>query len=134
MPGSTSNVVNQILQKTDIPLLHKQAILSAKSWGMNTSYGIGDAFANAIESGATASEATEKEIAILQDIYKNPIEAQGKLMDDSKHSSFDVRDYMNKYKKKMTSTVKSAMDDEVHYGNIVTVPAYCVGDNHKGCE
>ena len=128
MPGSTSNVVNQILQKTDIPLLHKQAILSAKSWGMNTSYGIGDAFANAIESGATASEATEKEIAILQDIYKNPIEAQGKLMDDSKHSSFDVRDYMNKYKKKMTSTVKSAMDDEVHYGNIVTVPAYCVGD------
>lgn len=128
MPGSTSNVVNQILQKTDIPLIHKQAILSAKSWGMNTSYGIGDAFVNAIESGNTANEATEKEIAILQDIYRNPIEAQGKLMDDSNHSSFDVRDYMNKYKKKMTSVVKSAMDDGVHYGNIVTVPAYCVGD------
>ena len=46
MPGSTSNVVNQILQKTDIPEAHKQAILSAKSWGMNTSYGIEDAFAN----------------------------------------------------------------------------------------
>ncbi|WP_297827415.1 DUF2193 family protein, partial [uncultured Methanobrevibacter sp.] len=41
MPGSTSNVVNQILQKTDIPVAHKQAILSAKSWGMNTSYGVG---------------------------------------------------------------------------------------------
>ena len=128
MPGSTSNVVNQILQKTDIPVAHKQAILSAKSWGMNTSYGIGDAFANAIEAGATAAEATEKEIATLQMVYKTPIEAQGTLMDDADHSSFDVRDYMNKYKKAMTSTVKAAMDDGVHYGNIVTVPAYCVGD------
>ena len=128
MPGSTSNVVNQILQKTDIPVAHKQAILSAKSWGMNTSYGVGDAFANAIEAGATAAEATEKEIAALQMIYKTPIEGQGKLMDDADHSSFDVRDYMNKYKKAMTPVVKAAMDDGVHYGNIVTVPAYCVGD------
>ena len=128
MPGSTSNVVNQILQKTDIPVAHKQAILSAKSWGMNTSYGIGDAFAHAIEDGATAAEATEKEIAVLQNIYKNPIEAQGELMDDADHTSFDVRDYMNKYKKAMTASVKAAIDDEVHYGNIVTVPAYCVGD------
>jgi hypothetical protein len=61
-------------------------------------------------------------------IYKTPIEGQGTLMDDADHSSFDVRDYMNKYKKAMTSTVKAAMDDGVHYGNIVTVPAYCVGD------
>ena len=128
MPGSTSNVVNQILQKTDIPVAHKQSILSAKSWGMNTSYGIGDAFAHAIEDGATAAEATEKEIAVLQNIYKNPIEAQGELMDDADHTSFDVRDYMNKYKKAMTASVKAAIDDGVHYGNIVTVPAYCVGD------
>lgn len=128
MPGSTSNVVNQILQKTDIPVAHKQAILSAKSWGMNTSYGIGDAFANALEDGATAAEATEKEVATLQMIYKTPIEGQGTLMDDAEHSSFDVRDYMTKYKKAMTKSVKAAMDDGVHYGNIVTVPAYCVGD------
>lgn len=112
----------------DIPVLHKQAILSAKSWGMNTSYGIGDAFANAIEDGFTAAQATEKEIATLQMIYKTPIEGQGTLMDDANHSSFDVRDYMNKYKKAMTPVVKAAMDDGVHYGNIVTVPAYCVGD------
>lgn len=44
IPGSTSNVVNQILQKTDIPAAHKQAILASKSWGMNTSYGIGEVF------------------------------------------------------------------------------------------
>jgi Uncharacterized protein conserved in archaea len=29
---------------------------------MNTSYGIGDAFANAIEDGFTAAQATEKEL------------------------------------------------------------------------
>ena len=28
----------------------------------------------------------------------------------------------------MIPVVKAAMDDGVHYGNIVTVPAYCVGD------
>ena len=128
MPGSTSNVVNQILQTIDIPAMHKQAILSAKSWGMNTSYGIGDAFANAIEDGATAAEATQKEIEALQMIYREPIEGQGTLMDDAEHSSFDVRKFMNGYKKEMRDVVIAAMEDDVHYGNIVTVPAYCVGD------
>ncbi len=33
IPGSTSNVVNQILKKTDIPADHKKALLAAKSWG-----------------------------------------------------------------------------------------------------
>lgn len=28
----------------------------------------------------------------------------------------------------MRSTVIAAMGDDVHYGNILTVPAYCVGD------
>lgn len=100
IPGSTSNVVNQILLETDIPENHKQAILAAKSWGMNTSYGVGEAFANALEGGSTAAEAVSEEIDTLQNIYKNPIEAQGQLMDNAGHSSFDVREYMNSYKKK----------------------------------
>lgn len=128
IPGSTSNVVNQILLKTDIPPEHKQAILSSKSWGMNTSYGLGDAFSQAIEAGKTAAEATELEIAQLQDIYLNPVEAQARLMDMADEKSFDARKYMGSYKKAMKPYVKAAMDDEVHYGNIVTVPAYCVGD------
>lgn len=49
-------------------------------------------------------------------------------MDNAGHSSFDVRKYMNSYKKKMRSTVIAAMEDDVHYGNILTVPTYCVGD------
>jgi hypothetical protein len=62
MTGSTSNVVNQILAKMYLPVLLKQAILSAKSWGMNTSYGIGDAFANAIEDGMTAAQLPKRKL------------------------------------------------------------------------
>ncbi len=128
IPGSTSNVVNQILKKTDIPEDHKQAILAAKSWGMNTSYGIGEIFANKIEEGVPLTEAIKQEIEMVKSIYKTPVEAQAKLMDSLGHKSFDVRKYMAEYKKKMKGTVMAAVEDGVHYGNIVTVPAYCVGD------
>jgi len=128
IPGSTSNIVNRILKHTDIPTEHKQAILSAKSWGMNTSYGIGEVFTGDVEEGKTLTESLKEEIAMIQYIYESPVEAQAKLMDGMGHESFDVRKYMATYKKKMEKTVLNAVDDNVHYGNIVTVPAYCVGD------
>jgi len=49
-------------------------------------------------------------------------------MDALGHQSFDVRKYMTQYKKNMAATVREAMNEGVHYGNILTVPAYCVGD------
>jgi len=128
IPGSSSNIVNQILRTTKIPVAHKQAILAAKSWGMNTSYGFGDVFAHAVEDGATLADAVKKEVAMIQSIYKTPVAAQAKLMDDAGQSSFDCRKYMKAYRTKMTGAVKAAIDDDVHYANIVTVPAYCVGD------
>ena len=128
IPGSTSNVVNQILKKTDIPDDHKRAILAAKSWGMNTSYGIGEIFANKIEDNITVTEALKNEIEMIKSIYETPVDAQAKLMDSLGHESFDVRKYMSKYKEKMKGTIMAAVEDGVHYGNIVTVPAYCVGD------
>lgn len=127
-PGSTSNVVNTLLSGLDIDKHYKQAILSSKSWGMNTSYGIGAAFAAAMEAGKTAADAVKEEIAMLQMVYDRPIEAQTKLMTDAGHSSFDVKKYMETYKEKMRPAVKAAVDAGVHYGNVVTVPAYCVGD------
>jgi hypothetical protein len=128
VPGSTSNVVNRILQTVDIPVEHKRAILSSKSWGMDTSYGIGGRFQAAIEAGKTAAEATKEEIKMLQMVYDRPVEAQGMLMDEAGVISFDIRKYMKAYKAKMKPAVKAAMNAGVHYGNIVTVPAYCVGD------
>ncbi|HEX3014546.1 MAG TPA: DUF2193 domain-containing protein [Methanobacterium sp.] len=128
IPGSTSNIVNKILKRTEIPDDHKQAILAAKSWGMNTSYGIGEVFANEIEDGITITEAIKNEIEMVKSIYETPVEAQAKLMDSLGQESFDVRKYMSNYKKNMKETVMAAVEDDVHYGNIVTVPAYCVGD------
>ena len=128
IPGSSSNIVNQILRKTDIPAAHKQTILAAKSWAMNTSYGIGDVFAHAVEDGATLADAVKKEIAMIQSIYDMPVESQANLMDSVGQASFDCRKYMKEYREKMSGAVKSALNEGVHYGNIVTVPAYCVGD------
>jgi hypothetical protein len=128
MPGSTSNVVNQILQKTDIPTLHKQAILASKSWGMNTSYGVGDLFAKRIEAGDTLAEAADKEVKQLQALYRSPTQAQVDLMNSGGMSSFDPRKYMDDYRKGIEPAVKAAISDGVHYGNIATIPAYCVGD------
>lgn len=127
-PGSTSNVVNQILAKTDIDPAYKKTILAAKSWGMNTSYGIGAAFTAALEAGKTASAAVRAEIDALKSLYTTPVEAQAKLMDEAGHVSFDTRKYMSQYKERIKGVVKKAVDADVHYGNIVTVPAYCVGD------
>jgi hypothetical protein len=128
IPGSTSNVVNQVLKKTDIPDDHKKTLLAAKSWGMNTSYGVGEVFAKSVEGGDTLAVAVEKEIAQLQLIYETPVEAQALLMDGLGMSSFDPRKFMAGYRKKMEPFVKAAIDDDVHYANIVTIPAYCVGD------
>lgn len=128
IPGSTSNVVNQILRNTNIPDDHKKAILAAKSWGMNTSYGIGDVFAHAVESGDTLATATHKEIEMLASIYTHPVSAQAELMDSLGQNSFDCRKYMQEYRVWMEPFVMAAIADKVHYANIVTIPAYCVGD------
>jgi hypothetical protein len=89
IPGSSSNIVNQILRTTDIPTAHKQTILAAKSWAMNTSYGIGDVFAHAVEGGATLADAVKQEVAMIQSVYATPVDAQEKLMDSAGQSSFD---------------------------------------------
>ena len=132
--GSVPNVVNRILTGLDIPDDHKKTILAAKSWGMNTSYGIGAAFRAAVEEGKTLAEAEQAEVDMLQYIYREPVAAQAHLMDTHNlgghgpHSSFDVRKYMAQYKERMKPFVQAAMKAGVHEANIVVVPAYCVGD------
>jgi hypothetical protein len=128
IPGSSSNIVNQVLRTIDIPLMHKQTILASKSWAMNTSYGIGDVFAHSVENGATLAEAVRREIAMIQSIYDTPVTAQADLMDSVGQNSFDCRKYMKDYRVKMAGSVRDALNEGVHYGNILTIPAYCVGD------
>lgn len=132
--GSVPNLVNRILVNLDIPKEHKKTILSSKSWGMNTSYGLCGAFRAALESGKTVAEAEQAEVDQLQFVYREPVAAQAKLMDTHNlgghgpHTSFDVRKYMAQYKERIKPAVLAAMRAGVHQANIVTVPAYCVGD------
>jgi len=132
--GSTSNVVNRILIGLDIPKDHKRTILSSKSWGMNTSYGIGGAFRAAVESGKTMAEAEQAEVDMLQFVYREPVAAQNQLMathnlgGHGPHNSFDTAKYMAQYKEKIKPFVLAALKAGVHPANVVTVPAYCVGD------
>jgi hypothetical protein len=127
-PGSVSNVVNEVLKNTDIDSDYKKTLLAAKSWGMNTSYGIGGAFTEAVEAGKTAAEAAEVEVKTMQMLYDTPVDAQVKLMEDAGMDSFDCREYMKRYKEWMKPFVLAAKEAGVHPGNIVVVPAYCVGD------
>jgi hypothetical protein len=132
--GSVPNMVNRILREMDIPADHKKTILACKSWGMNTSYGLGGAFRAALEGGKTAAEAEQAEVDMLQMVYREPIAAQAHLMDTHNlgghgpHSSFDVRKYMAQYKDRMKPYIVAAMKAGVHLANITAVPAYCVGD------
>lgn len=132
--GSVPNLVNRILKKTDIPQRDKETILAAKSWGMNTSYGLGGAFRSALESGRSAAEAEAAEVAQLQKLYATPMAAQSELMathnlgGHGPHSSFDLGRYMKDYKAKMKPWAEAALKAGVHPANIVTIPAYCVGD------
>jgi hypothetical protein len=138
--GSVPNLVNRILTGLDIPKDHKRAILAAKSWGMNTSYGLAAAFRAAINDGNTAAEAEQAEVDMLQFIYREPTAAQTQIMNTHNlgghgpHTSFDTADYMKQYKARMKPYVEAALAAGVHMGNIVTVPAYCVGDigHHLG--
>ena len=132
--GSVPNLVNRILRQMDIPKEHKQTILACKSWGMNTSYGLGGAFRAALEAGKTAGEAEQAEVDQLQFVYREPVAAQAQLMDTHNlgghgpHSSFDVRKYMAQYKERMKPYVLAAMEKGVHPANITAVPAFCVGE------
>lgn len=49
-------------------------------------------------------------------------------MDAAGQSSFDHREYMKRYRAGIAGVVKAALDEGVYYSNILTVPAYCVGD------
>jgi hypothetical protein len=142
--GSTSNVVNRILRgefvPLDIPKDHARTILASKSWGMNTSYGLGAAFRGAVESGKSLAEAEQAEVDMMQFVYREPVNAQAQVMathnlgGHGPHSSFDVKEYMKQYKERMKPYVLAAVKAGVHPANIVTVPAYCVGDvgHHLG--
>ena len=138
--GSVPNVVNRILRKLDIPKDHKRTILAAKSWGMNTSYGLGGAFRAALQSGKTrvcGREGRARHVAVhLPRADRSPDTADGDPQPGRARRPHLLRHQrvQKQYKARMKPYVEAALKAGVHPGNIVIVPAYCVGDvgHHLG--
>ena len=137
-PGSTGNVLNQILRGMELSgkeRYYARAILASKSWGMNTSYAFGWKFIDGVEKGKTEKEAVEEEIEMLRLIFEEPIRAQQKLMEEVGFLSFDPEKYLREYKKRMRKIIKNAIEMNVHYANILSIPAYSIGDiGHHLCQ
>jgi hypothetical protein len=126
--GGMAGINAAILEKLDIPTVHKEIILAAKSWGMNTSYGFGSKFITAVEAGKTLEEAVKEEIDALKKMWLEPTKMQEELMKAAGHKSFDPATYMKKFRDRIYPYVRAAYDAGVHPANLVVVPAYGVGD------
>ena len=137
-PGSTVNVLNQILRKmkpTGRDKYYAEIVLASKSWGMNGSYVFGWKYIDAVEEGDKASEAVGEEIEMLQKIFDRPMEAQDELMNEVGGFPFGADKYQKRYGKGMEKVVDAALEKEVNYANILSVPAYAVGDiGHHLCQ
>jgi hypothetical protein len=137
-PGSTANVLNQVLRSMDVAEEEKyyaRTILAAKSWGMNTSYIFGWRFIDATEGGRTKKEAAIEEITALKYIFDKPIESEIQMMREEKLFPFGVENYLRKYQKKMSGVVQKAVEEKVNYANILSIPAVAVGDiGHHLCQ
>lgn len=130
-PGSTSNVLNQILRRMKLSekeCYYANTILASKSFGMNASYIFGWKFLKSIEKKKTEKEAVNEEIEMLKLIFSSPMKAQEQIMEEVKFRSFNPENYLKEYKHRMEKTVEKAINNGVHYGNIISITAYAVGD------
>lgn len=127
VPGSTFNVIAQIIARADIPKKYKQAILSAKSWGLNTIYVFGDTYTRVLKETRDVKKAIDEEKRYLKWIWDEPVESMKHLMELLGHTSYDRTQYFDMYTERITPYVKAAFDAGVHPSNIVMLPTH-VGD------
>jgi len=137
-PGSTANVLNQILRKMKLSEKEKyyaEIVLASKSWGMNTSYVFGWMYLDAIEEGKSSEEAVREEIDMLKKVFDAPMDAQTELMNDLGAFPFGIDKYQKRYYKGMEKVVDEALENNVNYSNILSIPAVSVGDiGHHLCQ
>ncbi len=127
LPGSTFNVLAQIMERADIEKKYKQAILSAKSWGLNGIYVFGDIYTRVLGATRDVKKAIDEEKRYLKWIWDKPAEAMLHMMGELGHTSYDRFRYFELYRRKFTPFVEAAVDAGVHPANIVMLPTH-VGD------
>ncbi len=134
IPGSTFSVLAKIAERVEVDRDHLKAILSAKSWGLNTSYIFGNTFLRVFGKTGDFSRAIEAEKEQMRRMLLDPVKLQVEIMRSYGFSSFDPAEYMELYRKRMYDVVKSSLPD-VHIANVVMLPTH-VGDvgHHIGWQ
>ncbi len=133
IPGSTFNVLVQVLERADIDKEHKMAILATKSWGLNTTYVFGDKFTRTLKRTRDAFLALQEEKRFLTGIFLEPVKTFKKLMSEwvpfegFGQCGYDRNRYFEEYRKRFEKYVREAYDAGVHLANIVMLPTH-VGD------
>ncbi len=134
IPGSTFSVLAKISERADVDKDYAMAILSSKSWGLNTSYIFGNTFLRVFNETGDFGRSLEAEKEAMKRMLLEPVKLQVEIMKSFGFSSFDPADYMRRYRERMLETVKKALDD-VHIANVVMLPTH-VGDigHHIGWQ
>jgi len=135
IPGSTFRVLAEIAERSDIDRDYKLAILSSKSWGLNTSYVFGDTFNQTFAVTGDAGKAIQREVEAMKSMLLSPVETQMSIMKSHGFSSFSPADYFRRYMEEFRPVVERAYREGVHMANIVMLPTH-VGDvgHHIGWQ
>ncbi|MHC1584112.1 MAG: DUF2193 family protein [Methanosarcinales archaeon] len=133
LPGSNFAIDVLILDRTPIDRKYKEAIMAAKSWGLNTIYVFGDRFTRIVQRCRNVQTAIEQEQRYLEWIWAQPSMFMKKIMGTFGFTSFNRHRYYELYEKRMTPVVEAAYDAGVHIANIPMLPTH-VGDmgHHLG--
>ena len=134
IPGSTFSVLAKIVERADVEKDYAKAFLSAKSWGLNTSYIFGNEFLKVFKETKSFEKAIKAEKNAMKRMLLEPVKLQREIMLSYGFKSFDPADYMKIYREKMESIVKTSLG-EVHIANVVMLPTH-VGDvgHHIGWQ
>jgi hypothetical protein len=117
--GSTLYILKKIADSIEINHIHRDAILSSKSLGMNTSYFFGKMYMDNLGRGKEL--AFETELEALKRIFEEPVLAQTEISKNSEQ-------YMKRFSEEIAEQVEACVRHNVSYANILSIPAFSVAD------
>jgi hypothetical protein len=122
--GSTRYVLKRIADTTRLDPVYKDAILSSKSLGMNTSYFLGKEYKENLIYGKDL--AFKKELKALKQIFEEPVASQIEFSKNVR--SFSPKEYMKRFTDGIAEDVNACTESNVSYSNILSIPAFSVSD------
>lgn len=124
--ATPSAIIGQVLRSLPIPEEHSSAILAASPWILGDSCGIGRVFFREVEAGTSLEQALDAEIIQIKSIFNHPAEAQVEVSKLRNNLAFDAGKYIAKYRREVEDSVKEAVNDGVHYANVLNISALSV--------